>query len=68
MVTHNRSIRPFAGSIINSAVKRIFDATAKPFVRSGINLNELPGMGFSFPAVGTMPDFFLFGAFKTGIF
>ena len=57
-----------AGGIINGTVQSVFGLAAKPFKRCSIDLNELAGMGFAFPAVGTVPDFFLFGAFKTCIF
>lgn len=52
-----------SGSITNGAMKGIFDVVAKPFVRRGIELNELVGMWFAFSPVGAVTNFFLFGAF-----
>ena len=57
-----------AGSIINGTMESIFSIAAKPFVRRSVNLYQLSGMGFAFPPVGTVTDFFLFGAVKTCIF
>ena len=56
------------GSIIDGAVEGVFNTAAEPFIRSGIDLDELSGMRFAFPAVGTVTNFFLFRAFKTCIF
>lgn len=56
-----------SGGIINGAMEGIFDGASKLFVRRGVNLDQLSGIGFSFPPMGTT-DFFLFGALKTCIF
>lgn len=56
------------GGIVNGAMEGISDGAAKPFVRGGIDLDELTGMRFSFAPMGAVADFFLFGAFKTSIF
>lgn len=58
----------FTSGIIYRTVEGIFNASAKPFVRSGINLYELAGMKFSSAAVCAVPDFFLFGAFNPSFF
>ena len=57
-----------AGSIINGAVQSVFGLVAKPFVWRSVNLDQLSGMWLTFPAMGAVTDFFLFGAFKTSIF
>ena len=57
-----------AGSIINGTMESIFSIAAKPFVRRSVNLYQLSGMGLSFPMMGAVTDFFLFGAFKASIF
>ena len=57
-----------AGSIINGTVESISGLAAEPFERCRVNLDELSGMGFAFPPVGTVTDFFLFGAVKTCVF
>lgn len=56
------------GSIIDGAVEGVFNTAAEPFIRSGIDLDELSGMRFAIPAVGGVADLFLFRAFKTCIF
>ena len=57
-----------AGGVINGSMQSILGIAAKPFVRRSVNLYQLSGMRLSFPAMGTVTDFFLFGAFKTCIF
>ena len=57
-----------AGSIINGTMESIFGIIMKPFIGCSVNLYQLSGMRFTFPAMGAVTDFFLFGAFKTSIF
>ena len=57
-----------ASSIIDSAMKGIFEISAKPFIRSGVNLDELSGMGLTFTPVGTVADFFFMGLFIPALF
>lgn len=57
-----------SGGIIDGTMKSVFHRISEPFIRGSVNLNQLSGMGVPFSAVGTVPDFFLFGAFKSCIF
>ncbi len=57
-----------AGSIIDGAVEGVFNTAAEPFIRSGIDLDELSGMRFAFPAVGAVEDFFFLGLSKPAFF
>ncbi|MCQ4638719.1 hypothetical protein NE619_18505, partial [Anaerovorax odorimutans] len=57
-----------SGGVIDGAVEGVFGSAAKPFIRGGVDLDKLAGMRLALTAMGPVADFFLLGAFFSGIF